>query len=84
MINNVPIEPYNWLYFENSTTQIPKPYDDKIIKIVVNTEPIEMNFLFLSCLIPNLNRIDVVSNIIKIMKVYRPRMISGMRSLSTS
>ena len=53
-------------------TQIPKKYESKIIKIVVKTDPMEIKALFLSCLVPNLKRIDVVIKIIKITKAYRP------------
>ena len=33
-----------------------------MVKIVVKTEPIDIKDRFLSCLVPNLNKIDVVPN----------------------
>lgn len=79
-INNVPMEPYNSLYFENFTTQIPKKYDVIIVKIVVNTEPIDIKDRFLSCLVPNLNKIEVVIKIITITKEYLPISINEIFS----
>ena len=55
-----------------------------IIKIVVKTEPIDINGLFLSCLIPNLNNNDVENNIIRMTKTYLPISINGILSESTS
>ena len=49
-----------------------------IANSVVKTDPIEINALDLSCLVPNLNNIEVVIKIIKIKKPYRPITINGI------
>lgn len=55
-----------------------------MIKIVVKTEPIETKARFPICFVPNFNKIDVVTKIIKITKAYRPKTSSGILSLKTS
>ena len=49
-------------------TQIPKKYEIIMVKIVVKTDPIDIKERVLSCLVPNLNNIDVVIKIIRIKK----------------
>jgi hypothetical protein len=52
-------------------------------KIVVKIEPIVINGCLFLFLVPNLNRIDIVINIIKITKAYRLKIIIEIVSLNT-
>jgi hypothetical protein len=55
-----------------------------MIKMVVNTEPIDIKARFPTFLVPNFNKMDVVTKIIKMTKAYRPKTKSGILSLKTS
>jgi hypothetical protein len=72
------------LYWENCTTHIPKIYDEIIIKKVVKIDPAVIKDLLPVCLVPYLNKIEVVSRIMIITKIYLLITMIGTLSINTS